>query len=70
MKVIILQQSFLIYAGNLLPYLYNNKEKRENFKELTGKDWGSSVIAVGRITRAVNIAPGKTKPIIEYGVTK
>jgi hypothetical protein len=70
MKVYIFKQPFLIYAGDLVPSIYNDKKQRKNFKELNGKDWGASIIAVGRITRAVNIVAHMARPLMEYGVEK
>ena len=70
MRVYIFKQPFLIYAGSLIPSIYNDKEQRKNFKELNGKDWGGSIITVGKITRAINIAPDKARPLMEYEVKK
>jgi hypothetical protein len=68
MRVNIIQQPILIYSGNLLPYLYNNKREMNNFKVLYDRSWGTSIIAVRTITSAANIAPNKARPIMEYGV--
>jgi hypothetical protein len=69
MKVHILKQPFLIYSGNLLSFLYNDKDVMKKFKVLYSQDWGTSVIAIGKITSAVNTTPNRIIPVMEYGVT-
>ena len=70
MRVYIFKQPFLIYSSDLMQSIYNDKKQRKNFKELNGKDWGRSIISVGRITRAANITPDWTRPIVDYEVIK
>ena len=67
MKVNFLSAPFLLYSGNLLPYLYNDKEKLEEFKLLNDRSWGTDILAVSKIIRAVNISPERARPTIEYG---
>jgi len=66
MKVNIIQQPILIYSGNLIAYLSNDTKEMESFKVLYKKLWGTSIIAIGTITSAINITPNRAIPIIEY----
>ncbi len=68
MKVNLINQPFLIYSGNLLAFLFNDKENMKNFRTLSNKSWGTAVISVGRIVYAVNTTPDRAISVMEYEV--